>query len=163
MTTDDKDLVERLRKLLEHATPLPWAWEQCGEKEDCPVVGIILDNDEKPIAGFAEDFDEHGEERGFYRDTIALEWQSCDGCSPSANAALVVETINELPALLDRIEQLSSALTDARDAIASLPEDGLGMAQIPFGTTGVDMYPIRDELLATINSALQSLQVGGGE
>jgi hypothetical protein len=61
----------------------------------------------------------------------------------------------------DRIEQLSSALTDARDAIAGLEPDALGMAQIPFGTTGVDMYPIRDELLAKIVSALQSLQVGG--
>jgi DNA repair exonuclease SbcCD ATPase subunit len=62
---------------------------------------------------------------------------------------------------LNQVEQLSSALADARDAIASLEPEALGMAQIPFGTPGVDMYPIRDELLATINSALQSLQVGG--
>jgi hypothetical protein len=79
------------------------------------------------------------------------------------------KSVNLIPAIVrrqiseaaDRIEQLSSALTDARDAIASLEPEALGMAQIPFGTPGVDMYPIRDELLATINSALQSLQVGG--
>ena len=54
----------------------------------------------------------------------------------------------------ETITALVEALEEAREAIASLPEDGLGMAQIAFGTTGVDVYPIRDELLSNIDVAL---------
>jgi hypothetical protein len=92
-------------------------------------------------------------------------WVECSDCGaqgpPEDTREVAAEAWNTRPEAADRIEQLSSALTDARDAIASLEPDALGMAQIPFGTTGVDMYPIRAELLAKIVSALQSLQVGG--
>jgi hypothetical protein len=53
------------------------------------------------------------------------------------------------------IARLTTALTDARGAIASLDTDALGMGTIGFGTPGVDVYPIRDELLATIDAALK--------
>jgi hypothetical protein len=54
----------------------------------------------------------------------------------------------------DKVEAVAAALRKAREAIASLPEDALGMAQIAFGTPGVDVYPIRDELLSEIDRAL---------
>jgi hypothetical protein len=54
-----------------------------------------------------------------------------------------------------RIEQLRKALETAREAIASLPEDVLGMVNLPDGWTGKPLiYPIRDELLASIDAAL---------
>lgn len=44
---------------------------------------------------------------------------------------------------------LSGALSDARDAIASLPDDALGMA-----ADGRYQWPIKAELLSKIDSAL---------
>jgi hypothetical protein len=100
--------VERLRKLMKRATPLPWAWEQCGEKEDAPVVGVIVDGNNQPLTGCVECYNEDGSERGYYRETIAYDWQHCDGHSASANADFVVGAVNALPKLLDLIEALSS-------------------------------------------------------
>lgn len=55
-----------------------------------------------------------------------------------------------------RLEHLKRALIDVREAIASLDEDVLGFVrQHPSadGDSGYE-YPIRDELLATIDRAL---------
>jgi hypothetical protein len=52
-------------------------------------------------------------------------------------------------------DTMTDALRRAREAIASLPEDALGMAQIGFGGPE-DVYPIRDELLSEIDAALAS-------
>jgi hypothetical protein len=51
-------------------------------------------------------------------------------------------------------QRLRSALEKAREAIANLPQDGLGMAQIAFGGPD-DIYPIRDELLSEIDATLK--------
>lgn len=51
---------------------------------------------------------------------------------------------------------LREALEDARDAIASLPEDALGMEPVQGGFGELIRWdPIRDELLAKINRALE--------
>lgn len=99
-STDTRPDLVRLREAMERATPLPWAWEQCGEKEDAPVVGAIVDEDCKPLAGYVEPYNEDGTERDYYREAIAYELQSCDGHSASANAAFIVEAVNALPSLL---------------------------------------------------------------
>ena len=55
------------------------------------------------------------------------------------------------------VEDLRAALTDARAAIASLPEDALGMAGVSTGdflNPQSHEWPIRDELLAKIDKAL---------
>lgn len=54
----------------------------------------------------------------------------------------------------DENARLRSTLQKCREAIASLPEDGLGMALPGFGIPGRDEYPIRDELLTEIDEAL---------
>lgn len=58
---------------------------------------------------------------------------------------------------------LREALEDARDAIASLPEDALGTASElvthPDGERGLMSWPIRDELMAKINRALDEAEV----
>jgi len=94
----EADGVEWLRALSERATPGPWAWEQCGEKEDAPVVGIIFPSDdhdcERPYAGRVQGDDDA------YRTTIARDWQSCDGHSASANADFTVAAVNYVRALL---------------------------------------------------------------
>ena len=113
----DAELIERLTELLKHATPLPWALEQCGEKEDAPVVGVILDENDQPLTGYVEPYNEDGSERDYYRETIAYEWQSCDGHSASANALFVVEAVNALPVLLARLAELQAERTGLREAL----------------------------------------------
>ena len=62
--------------------------------------------------------------------------------------------------LMEYAAKLEAALRDARAAIASLPEDALGMAGV---TTGDFLFPqshewpIRDELLAKIDAALSKV------
>lgn len=53
-----------------------------------------------------------------------------------------------------RVASLRTALLDARDAIASLPEDALGHAGVQIGFDE-QRWPIRAELLAKIDAALQ--------
>lgn len=88
---------EGLRALSDRATPGPWSWEQCGEKEDVPVVGIAFPGDDAeckaPYEGEFRDSDAS-------RMTIAFDWQSCDGHSPSANAAFAVAAVNFVRTLL---------------------------------------------------------------
>ena len=88
---------EGLRALSDRATPGPWAWEQCGDKEDVPVVGIAFPGDDPdckaPYEGEFRDSDAS-------RMTIAYDWQWCDGNSPSANAAFAVACVNYVRAML---------------------------------------------------------------
>lgn len=56
----------------------------------------------------------------------------------------------------DRIEQLEAVLREARKAIQSLKPDALGIAHSLTGTqTYTTNWYVRDELIATINTALQ--------
>lgn len=126
-------MIERLRQILKRATPLPWAWEQCGEKEDAPVVGVIVDRENQPLAGCIECYNEDGTERGYYRETIAYEWQHCDGHSASANADFVVEAVNALPALLDEIERLQSANTTGSDELVALAASAMQNVELSDG------------------------------
>lgn len=96
-----------LEKAMKDAEPLPWAWEQCGEKEDCPVVGVIFEADDQPLAGRVEPYDADGVERDLQRWNIALEWGSgIDGTSPSGNADFAVLAVNSIPSLLKRVREL---------------------------------------------------------
>jgi len=52
-------------------------------------------------------------------------------------------------AALPPVAALIEALRDAREAIASLPDDALGIARDHF-----TVWPIRDELLSKIDAAL---------
>ncbi|HSW91749.1 MAG TPA: hypothetical protein VLG09_03835 [Candidatus Saccharimonadales bacterium] len=61
----------------------------------------------------------------------------------------------------DEVVRLREALTLARDAIASLQEDTLGLADLQDVWTGQPpRYSIRDELLSQIDAALRSNQDG---
>jgi hypothetical protein len=64
----------------------------------------------------------------------------------NANAAFIVKAVNAHADLV-------KALDDARSAIASLPEDALGMANDDAG-----QWPIRDELLSNIDAALSQVR-----
>lgn len=83
----------RLRELALKATAGPWCWQQCGEKVDAPVVGIAYLNDDvdckNPLSGLLQDCDSDGNEIEYYRESIAYEIESCDGCSASSNAAFI--------------------------------------------------------------------------
>ena len=115
---------EGLRALSDRATPGPWAWEQCGEKEDVPVVGIAFPGDDPdckaPYEGEFCDSDAS-------RMTIAYDWQWCDGNSPSANAAFAVACVNYVRAMLSASPKATATasvreLTDAalKDAVTEL-------------------------------------------
>lgn len=103
------ELIEKLDKMQARATPLPWSWEQCGDKCDAPVVGVSWRDDDEtchPVAGRIQDFDEQGNKVSYYRETIASEWASGGDGSPSANAAFVVEAVNSLPTLIAALTSL---------------------------------------------------------
>ena len=78
-------------------------------------------------------------------------------------ANLIVTAVNTYPA----VAELVKALEDSRAAIASLQEYALGGAEVEHtdGSGPAYQYPIRDELLSNINSALtrfREAQAGGG-
>lgn len=114
----NNDLIARLRDVMKRATPLPWAWEQCGEKCDDPVIGVawrVEDESCTAVPGFLEDFDKDGKEQEFYRESIAyLGDANSPDASASANAMFMVEAVNALPGLLTALEKLGEALTYAR-------------------------------------------------
>lgn len=87
-----------LRKMSERATAGPWCWEQCGDKQDDPVVGIAFppddENGEHAYSGRLTDDDAYRYGR------IAIEWPHCDGHSGSANAAFAVAAVNFVRALI---------------------------------------------------------------
>jgi ribosomal protein S12 methylthiotransferase accessory factor YcaO len=117
-------------------TPGPWCWEQCGEKEDAPVVGIAFlhsDTDCKnPLSGFLRDY-ENGDEIQYYRETIAYEIQSNDGCSASANAALIAAA----PELYEALEKAAPFIGWASTR-----------HQIIAGVDAAELYDLIDALLA---------------
>ena len=109
------DLFERLRKLMARATALPWCWEQCGEKQDDPVLGLAFPADDedgkRPIAGRLTD------DEAYRYGRIADGWHSCDGHSASANIELVTEALNALPTLLDLIATLQAREAELVEAL----------------------------------------------
>ena len=58
----------------------------------------------------------------------------------------------------DSFDDLLAACEAARDAIASLPVDSLGVgwvsATLPSGESGQEAYPIRDELVARLTAEI---------
>jgi hypothetical protein len=108
-------LIARLGKLIERAEPLPWCWEQCGDKCDAPVVGVAFDRDDHPIAGELR-VGENDDPDGVVRYNIASDiGHGVDGRSPSANAELIVEAVNALPRLLAALAKARAALKPFAD------------------------------------------------
>jgi hypothetical protein len=84
MTTDDKDLVERLREFRAKATPGPWHAQISGK-----TVYVLSSerNERKPV----------------------VAWLGFDGCNrPLPEQQANVALIAEVPNMVDHIEQLSS-------------------------------------------------------
>lgn len=107
--------VEELELAVERAEPLPWCWEQCGDKCDAPVVGVAFDSADNPIAG---------EIRLGPDDAEPVRWNiasdigtGCDGRSASANAALIVAAVNALPELLS-LAKLGLLVREGGEALA---------------------------------------------
>ena len=61
------------------------------------------------------------------------------------------------------VDRLVEALTDAREAIASLDVGALGWGSEPHELLGVNRYPFRDELLHNIDAALASVSPTPGK
>ncbi len=74
--------------------------------------------------------------------------RAVDAAEARANAAFIVRACNSHEALVN-------VLTDARNAIASLPMETLGYASDPMGEQ--IHWPIRDELLHRIDEALRDV------
>ena len=125
-------LAAELFKLHRAAYPAPWCWEQCGQKDDDPVIGAAWwddDEDCNPIAGEvvapADNVD-----RGLYREAIALEMPSHADGSGSANAALIVWLRNHVTEILNALASLSptpkqeAGLVEEMERIAEVMEYG---------------------------------------
>ncbi len=110
--------VEGLRPLSDRATPGPWAWEQCGDKEDAPVVGTIHGPDDQPIAGRFEQPIDAGD-LDFVREPIFRDVHANDGCSASANAAFAVACVNYVRAVLAAAPKATAAAS-VRESVARI-------------------------------------------
>ena len=91
---------KELRELLEKATPGAWAYELNGPKESYW----------RPLLDFYRPL-ETGNERA------VTGWPEGRLCIAEPDAALIVAAVNNLPALLDRIEALEEAVTVTTDAL----------------------------------------------
>jgi hypothetical protein len=90
MTKDDRELIERLRGLLAKASDLPWEVYVPEDGTGAACVKRVTD-------------DADGSRR--------TDWPAVCNCNtlPNAdNAALIVEAVNNLPALLTRLEALQA-------------------------------------------------------
>ncbi|MBI0530895.1 hypothetical protein [Sphingomonas sp. TX0522] len=118
---------EGLRALSDRATAGPWAWEQCGDKEDAPVVGIAFPGDDPdckaPYEGEFRDSDAS-------RMTIAYDWQWCDGNSPSANAAFAVACVNYVRAMLAASPKAAATASVREDCAAACDRIATGSVYI---------------------------------
>lgn len=118
---------EGLRALSDRATAGPWAWEQCGDKEDAPVVGIAFPGDDPDCKAQYE---------GEFRDsdasrmTIAYDWQWCDGNSPSANAAFAVACVNYVRAMLAASPKAAATASVREDCAAACDRIATGSVYI---------------------------------
>lgn len=145
------ELIERLRDLDAKATPAPWRYRP-DEYDDWGAVKAPVDEEGRSfwIAQIRDPRVHEDADLSEHRSKGTDPWE--------ANARLVVEARNSVPVLLTALDRLSSdreMLREARDAIASLPEDALGYGQPAFAhDADLHRWPLRDELLSRINTAL---------
>jgi hypothetical protein len=89
--------LEELERLVNMATPGPWAYEQHGDTSECGV-GVILDDNNKQISGLNTDT------TVFVADAIAPEVAS------STDAAYIVAACNAVPRLVEMLRIAVSLL-----------------------------------------------------
>ena len=94
--------LEELERLVNMATPGPWAYEQHGDTSECGV-GVILDDNNKQISGLNTDT------TVFVADAIAPEVAS------STDAAYIVAACNAVPRLVEML-RIAVSLIEAQNA-----------------------------------------------
>lgn len=94
--------LEELERLVNMATPGPWAYEQHGDTSECGV-GVILDDNNKQISGLNTDT------TLFVADVIAPEVAS------STDAAYIVAACNAVPMLVEML-RIAVSLIEAQNA-----------------------------------------------
>ena len=94
--------LEELERLVNMATPGPWAYEQHGDTSECGV-GVILDDNNKQISGLNTDT------TLFVADAIAPEVAS------STDAAYIVAACNAVPRLVEML-RIAVSFIEAQNA-----------------------------------------------
>ena len=94
--------LEELERLVNMATPGPWAYEQHGDTSECGV-GVILDDNNKQISGLNTDT------TVFVADAIAPEGAS------STDAAYIVAACNAVPRLVEML-RIAVSFIEAQNA-----------------------------------------------
>ena len=94
--------LEELERLVNMATPGPWAYEQHGDTRECGV-GVILDDNNKQISGLNTDT------TVFVADAIAPEVAS------STDAAYIVAACNAVPRLVEML-RIAVSFIEAQNA-----------------------------------------------
>lgn len=156
-------VIERLRELMAKATPRPWdVWRERTDTRDEAVAELMLQVAEtEPFAGAVFLLNANG------------KCPATTGCGPTseANAALIVEAINALPALLDRLTAQPSSIGKdelreklrliVRDAINGVLASHAGAR--PCITVRQSCDTAVDAILATLTtgSTADSASIGG--
>ena len=97
--------LEELERLVNMATPGPWAYEQHGDTSECGV-GVILDDNNKQISGLNTDT------TLFVADAIAPEVAS------STDAAYIVAACNAVPRLVEML-RIAVSFIEAQECAES--------------------------------------------
>lgn len=97
-----QEWLDELERLVNMATPGPWAYEQHGDTNECGV-GVILDNNNRQIAGGNSD------PTLFVAESIAPEVNSV------MNAAYIVAACNAVPMLVEML-RIAVSLIEAQNA-----------------------------------------------
>lgn len=101
--------IGELERLLEKATPGPWAIESCGEKGDgSDMIGVVFDPEtdpdcKTPLSGWLPACREDGEFIEYYVDEAVAELEHRNRNS-GADASLIVAMRNALPRLLSSLK-----------------------------------------------------------
>lgn len=126
-------MIERLKELMENATPGPWEWELDGPDhlQERPILGLFNPRADEPNYQVAE-------------------WKTydngvCEFVIRVANAALIAEAINTLPTLLEAAEALREIVRLTDMAENSTPPQ-------------VEPYIWRDTVIDNAKAVLEKLK-----
>lgn len=105
MISDTQETIERLRELNQTASPAPWEAWGCGENMQTSIehpMGDVLERGERGYGHMRED----------------ITWLR------EADADLITETRNAIPALLAEIDRLTAENTQLLDTVAEAWDEG---------------------------------------
>jgi hypothetical protein len=135
--------IAELRRLHEAATEAPWAWEPTGDKDNSWGLGVVADDAGNLIAGYAD--------QGVH-EVIEPVCESIDG--RHADAALIAEARNALPALLATVEAQAAVIERYRNGWGTVYKKWAHRNHNPEPMSPAEQVVVYGEVLASEEPSL---------